>query len=141
MSTNSIVDYFRQYFPSINFEALSTIQSNLNKFHCQPIDFNEIEFVHRSNLVNCGEEELSTSSLILNNRYNTLEKLIHTDEQCEHRPHQRYPPLNEHELEEELRQFCKNIDSNDIKIVLGSSFNVPITSKPIDNNVFVVPSE
>ena len=83
-------------------------------------------------MINCGEEQNDLWQSATQNKYNTTEKLINTDEQCEFRPGERFPPLTDHELEEELRQFSTKFEWKD---VLGKSFDVPLPFHRTDNTV------
>lgn len=75
------------------------------------------------------------SDLLASSIKNTTEKLINTDEQCEFRTGERFRPLTDDELEQELRQFCTKIEQKDLKIILGNSFDAPITSHRPDLTV------
>jgi hypothetical protein len=97
--------------------------------------FNETEFISRSNLINCSEQQNDLLKTLFKNQYNTTEKLINTDEQCEFRQGERFPPLTDNELEQELRRFRTKFEWKDIKTVLGKSFNVPTTFHPQDDTV------
>jgi hypothetical protein len=79
-------------------------------------------------LINCGGQQTDLLNSLIKNQYNTTEKLINTDEQCEFRQGERFPPLTDHELEQELRQFCTKFEWKDIKTVLGKSFDVTLQS-------------
>jgi hypothetical protein len=62
----------------------------------------------------------------MKNQFYTTEKLINTDEQCEFRIGERFPPLTDTELEQELRQFDTKSEPNDVETILDKSFETPI---------------
>jgi len=77
-------------------------------------------------LINCGEQQNDLFKSLFKNQYNTTEKLINTDEQCEFRQGERFPPLTDDELEQELRQLCTKFEWKDIKTVRRKSSDVPV---------------
>ncbi len=111
-----IFDDLRHRLPLVNFETLLTDRQNSK----------ETEFISNSNLINCGEQQNDLLISFFKNQYNTTEKLINTDEQCEFRQGERFPPLTDDELEQELRQFCTKFESKDIKTVPEKSFDILI---------------
>ncbi len=101
----------------MNFETLQTDQHNTKETHLK-----------QTNVNNCDEQFNDLLKSLFKNQYHTTEKLINTDEQCEFRTGERFPPLTDDELQQELRQFCTKIEWKDIQTILGNSFDAPITS-------------
>lgn len=124
LNTSVIINDLRHRLPLVNFDTFLTDQ--------QKINFNETEFISKTN---CGQQPDDLFNLFIKNQYNTTEKLINTDERCEFRPGERFPPLTDNELVQELNQLCTKFTWKDIKTVFGKSFNVQTTLRPIDNTV------
>ncbi|CAF4390408.1 unnamed protein product, partial [Adineta steineri] len=66
------------------------------------------------------------------------EKLINTDDQCEFPSGERFPPLTNDELEQELQQFCPKFKWKDIKTILGKSFHAPILSHQVNDFTYEI---
>lgn len=128
MHPNVIFEDLRRLLPSINFKTFATNQPDKTERNLKQAYFNETEFISKSTLINCGEQQNDLLNSSIKNQYNTTEKLINTDEQCQFRLGERFPPLTDTELEEELHRLCTKFKWKDIKIILGKSFNVSTTS-------------
>jgi hypothetical protein len=114
LNTTHVINDLRHLLPSVNFETLQSDQHNTKENHLK-----------QANVNNCDEHLLKS---LFKNQYHTTEKLINTDEQCEFRTGERFLPLTDDELQQELRQFCKKLEWKDIQTILGNSFDAPITS-------------
>ncbi len=117
LNTTHVINDLRHLLPSVNFETLQTDQHNTKETHLK-----------QTNINNCDEQFNDLLKSLFKNRYHTTEKLINTDEQCEFRTGERFPPLTDDELQQELRRFCKKLEWKDFQTILGNSFDAPITS-------------
>ena len=124
MNTSVIIDDLRHRLPLINFDTFLTDQ--------QKTSFNEPEFISRTN---CGQQPDDLFNLYMKNQYSTTEKFVNTDERCEFRPGERFPPLTDDELTQQLNQLCKKFKRKDIKTIFEKSFTIPKTHHPTDNTV------
>ncbi|CAF1644920.1 unnamed protein product [Rotaria magnacalcarata] len=138
LSNNSIIDDLHHLLPSINFDALvssrqNVEQNNLNKNHTQ-----ETDILSRTRPTNCHEQhQHDLLKSYIKKYYHTTEKQINTDERCEFRPGERFPPLTDHELEQELRGFCTKLEQETIETILGKSFDIRITPQQTSITTFI----
>ncbi|CAF2115260.1 unnamed protein product [Rotaria magnacalcarata] len=138
LSDNSIIDDLHHLLPSINFDALvsnrqNVEQNNLNKNHTQ-----EMDILSRTRPTNCHEQhQHDLLKSYIKKYYHTTEKQINTDERCEFRPGERFPPLTDHELEQELRGFCTKLEQETIETILGKSFDIRITPQQTSITTFI----
>jgi hypothetical protein len=130
LKTSPIFNDLRLRFPSVNFERLLTQETDRKQENS-----NETDTLASTNLLNCGDLKNNLLESTITNQFYTTEKSINTDEQCEFRTGERFPPLTETELEQELRQFCTKFEWKDVENVLGESFDAPINLHQADITV------
>ena len=72
---------------------------------------------------------------MIRNQFYTTEKQINTDEQCEFQTGERFCPLTDNELEQELHRLCTKFERKNIETILGKSFDASII--PYQTNISV----
>ncbi|CAF3529113.1 unnamed protein product [Adineta steineri] len=122
LKRNHLIDELHHLVPLVKFETLLLDQTT----NVQQTNPDEI------NIQNCHGQPIDLL------HPTTTEKLINTDEQCEFPTGERFPPLTDDELEQELQQFCPKFKWKDIKTILGKSFHAPILSHQVNDFTYEI---
>ncbi|CAF4445404.1 unnamed protein product [Rotaria socialis] len=135
---NSIVDDLHHLLPSINFDVLFSDQQNVEQNNLNRKHTKETDILSRTPPTNCHEQhQHDLLKSYIKKYYHTTEKQINTDERCEFRPGERFPPLADHEFEQELRRFCTKLEQKTIETILGKSFDARITPQQTNITTFI----
>ncbi|CAF3398807.1 unnamed protein product [Rotaria sp. Silwood1] len=137
LNINLIINDLHHILPSVNFDKLLTDQQNIKETILKQTYSTEREIFLKNYLTTCNEQQKDLIKLFIQNQYYTTEKQINTDEQCEFRIGERFPPLTDHELEQELRRFCTKFEQKNIETILGKSFDAPIISHQTNISTFI----
>ena len=125
-----IPDDLRQQFPRVNFRPLFGVQHSTSTLQ-QRLTPDQTK---RSG---CGDEPNDLKNPSINDPYRTEDKRINTDEQYPSiLPREGSPQLVDDELQTQgSKQWCSNLQWNDVAHVLGDSFNAPLNNEPMDLTV------
>ncbi|CAF4175904.1 unnamed protein product [Rotaria sp. Silwood2] len=137
LNINLMIDDLHHILPSVNFDTLLKDEQNTKENDLKQTYSNETEIFSRKYLITCNEQQNDLLKSFIKNQYYTTEKQINTDEQCEFRTGERFRPLTDNELEQELRRFCTKFEQKSIETILGKSFVAPITSHQMNISTFI----
>lgn len=130
-----ILDDLRRIFPSVIFESsfINRLKNKMLGLEDGVSDDRELN--SQQTLSRCGGQQNDLINPWTDKQWTTTEKLINTDERCTFQTGEHFPPLTDIELEEELHRLCTKFQWNDVRNILGKTFQVSITSHPADHTV------
>ncbi|CAF3551851.1 unnamed protein product [Rotaria sordida] len=137
LNINLIIDDLHHILPLVNFDTLLINQQNTKETDLKQTYSNETEIFSRKYSITCNEQQNDLLKSLIKNQFYTTEKQINTDEQCEFQTGERFRPLTDNELEQELRRLYTKFEQKTIETILGKSFDASIIPHQTNISTFI----